>query len=91
MPNRPLTRGGRGRFEGGVWGGGGVVPKNNLTIQDEASNAEALPLQAPRPATEPRSPKHPKCITIKIFGLHIKFLKIFLCNLCNVLHAHYIF
>ena len=31
MPNRPLTRGGRGGFEGGVWG---AVPNKPLTILD---------------------------------------------------------
>ena len=29
--------------------------------------------------------------TVNIYGLHIKFSKIFSCNLCNGLHGHFIF
>ena len=45
MPNRPLTRGGRGGFEGGVWGG--AVPNKPLTTVVSVKNhAEIFPSEA---------------------------------------------
>ena len=72
-----------------------LIHLHSPKLRNPEKSEESLPTGVWNPRTrtlqkfKKKSPKSQEN-TVKIYGLHIKFSKIFSCNLCNGLHGHYI-